>query len=118
MAIITVIAADDMGGILACGDGAVVAGTTGAYHLRVVDNVCRRPQVTVVAVLTNFCGLYMCRVLTSRIDAVMAAGAVGHNVSVIKSGREPCCRRMTVIAIVAAREVCRVLARGDGPIVA
>ena len=118
MAIITVIAAGDVGGILARSDNAVMAGTTGAQHLRVVDHVCRRPQVTVVAVLTDFGGLDMCRVLARRLDAVMAACTVGHNVGVIKSGREPSCRRMTIVAIVAAREVGRVLARGDYAIVA
>jgi len=110
MAIITVFAAGDVGGILARGDGAVMAGTTGAQHLRMVDHVCRCPQVTVVAVFTNFCGLDMRRVLAGRFDAVMATGTVGHNVSVIKGRREPSRRRMTVVAIVATREVRRVLA--------
>lgn len=110
VAVIALATRGDVSGILARRDRAIVTGITGAQYLGVVDHVCRCPQVTVVAILTNLGGLDVGRVLTGRFDAVMATGTVGHNVGVIKGRREPPRRRMAVITIVAAGEVRRILA--------
>ena len=110
MAVVTVVATDDMRGVLARSNCAVVAGTTGTQYLGVINQVGRCPQGAVVAVLANFGGPDVCRILASRIDAVMATGTIGSDVSVVESRWQPSRRGVAVVAIVAAREVSRVLA--------
>lgn len=48
----------------------------------------------------------------------MARGAIVRDIDVIKICRRPCNRRMTVVAIVAARNVSRVFARRIDAVVA
>ena len=55
--------------------------------------------------------------LARRIGAVVTADAVVGDVGVIEIRRYPGNRRMTVVAVVAARDMCRVFASRDGPVV-
>ena len=56
-------------------------------------------------------------VLARRIGAVVAADAIARDIDVIEVRRNPRNRCMTVIAVVAARDVRRVLARGGVAVV-
>ena len=70
------------------------------------------PDVGIVAILANVGRLDMRRALASRIRAVMATGAVVHNIDMVKIGRQPGDRRVAVVTIIAAGDMCRVLAGG------
>ena len=89
MAVVAVVAAGNVGRVLACGGVAVMAGETGAKDLRVIDHVGRHKRHVVVAVLADIGGIDMRRMLARRIGAVMAADAVGGDVGVVKVGRDP-----------------------------
>ena len=56
--------------------------------------------------------------LAGRVSAVVAAEAIIGNVDVVEIRRDPCDCRVAVIAVVAARDVRRVLARCCRSIVA
>jgi hypothetical protein len=70
--VVASVAAGYMRRILAFGDRAIVAGSTGTDHLCVVYPVCRREELTVVTVFTNVGRLDMCRTLADRSDTVVA----------------------------------------------
>lgn len=71
-----------------------------------------------MAVLTHVTRLHVGRVLACSVGTVMAAEAIARDVDVIEIRRQPGDRGMTIIAIVATRNVRRVLARGCDAIVA
>ena len=109
VAVIAVIAAGDVRRMLAGCRYAVVAGAAGADDLRVIDRQHRRPDVARVAILTNVTRLNMRRPFTGCVDPVMAAETVARDVHVVEVGRQPACRRVAVVAVVAARDVGRML---------
>ena len=84
MAIITVLATRYVSRMFARRCYAIVAGTTGAKNLRVVNREGWCPDIGVVAVLADICCQYVCRVLAGRFDTVMAAGAVASDSDVIE----------------------------------
>lgn len=100
-----------------CGD-AVMAGRAGTEHLGVVDPYHRDPRDGVMAILTNIGRLHVTGSLTGRVGPVVAAETVACDVYVIEVRREPCERRMAVIAVVAARDMRRVFAGRDRAVVA
>ena len=71
-----------------------------------------------MAVFTDIGRLGMCRVLTGCVRTVMAADTVTGNVDVIEIRGYPGDRAVTVIAVVAAGDVCRVLASSTDAVVA
>ena len=111
MAIIAVIAARDMPGILAVRNSAVMAGHARSQHLRVIHPVGRFPEDVVVAVFAHVGCRNVHRALTGGVYAVMATNAVAGDVHVVEVRRYPRDSRMTVIAIVAACDVIHILAR-------
>lgn len=110
MAIIAIVTARDMPGILAHRDRIVVARNAGAQHLNVIDTIRRLPEDIVVAVFANISRRHVCRAFARLVDAVVAADAVAGDVHVVEVRRYPRDSRMTVIAIVAARNVIHILA--------
>ncbi len=78
----------------------------------------RHPPVAVVAVFANIRRLYVRRAFASSIYAVVAVDAIVRNIDVIEVRRSPRERRMTVIAIVAARDMRGVLSGSDNAVVA
>lgn len=97
--------------VLTLGYDAVMAGATGAKHLRVVDRHHRRERCVGVAVLADICRLHVRRVFARGVYAVVALNAVVDDVYVTeRSGRERG-GRMTVIAVIAGGNVRRVFAR-------
>ena len=118
VAVVAVVAARYMSGVLACGGGAVMAGETGANNLRVIDHVGRHKRHVVVAVLADIGGIDMRWMFARRIGAVMAADAVGGDVGVIEVGRGPRTGCVAVVAVIATNKVGRMLARGGGAVMA
>ena len=112
VAIVTVVAARDVRRVFPGGDRAVVTGNAGTNDLDVVHCVGRRPDDVVVAVLADVGRVYVIRTFTSGRRAVVTGDAAVDDVCVIEVRRHPGRRRMTVVAVVAARNVRRVLARG------
>ena len=55
----------------------------------------------------------MLQVFASRNRTVVAAHTIASNISVIESCRQPCNRRMTVVAIITARNMIYALACRD-----
>jgi len=81
---------------------AVVTGRARPQHLGMVNGKNRREHIRGVAVFTHVRSLYVCRVLTGRVCAVMAAKAIARNIHVIEIRRQPRDSAVTVIAVVAA----------------
>ena len=118
MAIVAIVTTRDVGRVLAFSDDSVVTGEAGAYDLGMVNRVGRCEGHIVVAVLADVGRVDMRRVLAHRVGAVMAAHAVVRDVGVVKVGRYPGIRCMTIVAVIAARYVRRILTFGRDPIVA
>ena len=66
-----------------------------------------------MAIFTDIARQNMILILTDRICPVMATNAIVGVIRMIKGCRYPGNRRMTGIAIVAACDMCRVLADGN-----
>ena len=60
----------------------------------------------------------MCRTFSGRVYSIVAADAIAHDVEVIEIGGQPGCRRVAVLAVVATRYVCCILAGCRNAIVA
>ena len=110
MTVVAIITAGDMRWVLACRNDAVVAGAASADYLGVVHRVGWNPDIGVVTVLTNFRCQNVRRVLAGCFDAVVAACAIAGDTYVIKIRRQPAGCRMAVIAVIAARDMCWMLA--------
>ncbi len=89
-----------------------------SQNLRVIDPDDRCPGYRAVAILTYIGCLSVRRRFTGRIGAVVATETVARDADVIEIGRYPADGRVTVVAIVAAGNMCRVLASGDRTVVA
>ena len=87
MAVITGIAATDVRCVFANGRYAIVAGTTGADHLGVINRGRRLPQVGAVTVFADRSRLYVRRALTGGGGAIVATDAVTHDTGVIEGSR-------------------------------
>lgn len=92
-------------------DYAIVARATGADNLVVVHGVGRDPDIGRMAIFTNVSRKNMSRVLAGCFNPVVAAGAIARYADVIEVGGQPTDRCMTVVAVVAARNMRRMLAR-------
>lgn len=110
MAIIAVVAAGNMRCVLASGYSAVVTGSAGAQHLRVIYDDRGIPQVGAVTVLTDICRLYVGRALAGRFDSVMAARATRGYVRMIKNSGDPGYGLVAVVALFAGLDVTRMFA--------
>ena len=110
MAVVAIIAALDMIRILARCNNAIVTAAATTDDLCVIHGVSGREQVCRVTVLADVGRLDVGRVLAGCIDAVVAVETVAGDIDMIKVGRQPGYRRMAVIAVIAAGNVCRVLA--------
>jgi hypothetical protein len=107
-----------MRGMLAGGDDAVMAGVARADDLRMIDGHHGRKDIRRVAVFTDIGRLNVPAVLSGGLRTVMAAYTVTGDVDVIEIRGQPADRAVTVIAIVAACDVRRVLAGGDDAVMA
>jgi len=118
MTIIAVVATSDVRGVLARGRQAVVTGAAATDDLRVVNHVCRRPDVAVVAIFANVGGLYMRWGLAGGLDPIVAAETVPNDAGMVEIRRSPRVRRVAVITSIATVDMRRVFARGRDAVVA
>jgi len=99
MTVIAVVAADNMIGIFARCDDAIMAGTTAADDIEVIDRENGRERVCRMTVLTGIGRQNMADILAGCVGAVVTGDAIAHDVCVIKYGWRPCDRVVTVIAL-------------------
>ena len=85
MAVVTIIAARDVIGILACRDVAIMTGTAAAEHLRMIYRKWRHPDSRVVAILADIGCQWMGWILARRCDAIVTIDAAANDVGVVKS---------------------------------
>ena len=86
-------------------DRAIMARTTTADYLAVIDRIRRCPQRVVVTILTSVGRIDVRDTLTYGRYAIVTTGAVSRDARVIERGRNPGHRRVTVFADVVARNV-------------
>ncbi len=99
-----------MGGVLAGCRDAIMTGAATAQNLRMVDRVCGRERIGVMAVFADIGGLNVRRAFTGRLGTVVATDAVSGDVGVVEGRGHPAGCRVTVVAVVAAVYVSRMLA--------
>jgi len=87
VALITLVIGAEVSLILANRLHAVVAGRTGSEHLGMVDGDYRCENIRRVTVFAHIRRLYMRRILTGRIRAVMAAHTVTRDIHMIEVRR-------------------------------
>ena len=118
MAVIAVIAADDVVGVLARRDHTIVARTASAQHIGVIYGKYRGPAIRCMAVLADTGRQDVCRRLASRVDTIVARDAIAADVCVVEDSRHPCRGVMTVVALLAGGDMIRRLAGCLHPVVA
>ena len=116
MAVITVCATLNVSGVLTDGGHPVMTRAASAQHLSVINRESGCPDIRVMAVLADVGRLYVRRRLACRLNAVVAAHAVTRDIHVVKVCWQPTDSGVTVVAIGATGNVCRVLADGSGAI--
>jgi len=114
--VIAIVAACDVGRVLAGCGGAVMAGVTGPQHLGVIDSHHGGPEIRGVAILADIRRLNVRSILTGRVRAVMTARTVAGDAQVVEVRRQPGDGAVTVIAIVAAGNVSLVFAACGGAV--
>ena len=118
MTVVAGIAAGDMRRVLADRNDAVMAGGTGSQYLRVINSHHGREQIGGMAVFADIRCLNVVRVLTDRLRAVVTTDTVARDIQVIEVRRQPANRAVTIVTGIAAGDMRRVLANGNGAIVA
>ena len=83
-----------------------------------VDNVGRRPDVRIVAVLADVAGLNMRWSFAGGVRSIVAVDTAIRNIRVIEIRREPAHGRVTVIAILTTGNMRWMFARRGAAIVA
>jgi len=100
---------NEVPGVLAVRGCAVVTGRARAENLCVVNVQYRLPNIRRVAVFTNVCRKNVLRVLARRNSAVVTADAVTGYVRMIEICGQPGDGGVAVVAIIAARDMRRML---------
>ncbi len=103
--------------VLASCRKAVMTGAACSGYLSVVNDVHGRKHICVVAVLAHVGRRYMGWVFADGIRTVVAAPTVAGDIDVIEISRYPACGGMTIVTIIAAIHVRRVLAGGRNAVV-
>ena len=94
----------------------VVTGRTGSEHLRMIHADRRHPCRRGMAVFTDIGCEYVALVFARRIYSVVTAGTVSDDIRVIEIRRSPCHGRVAVVAVVPTRDMGRMLADGNCPV--
>ena len=109
MAVVAGVAAAYVVQVFPCRCDAVVAGTTNANNLHVIDDIGRCKYIGIMTILAHVAGLNVCRILAGSVDSVMAVDAVIRDICMIEIGWQPADRGMAVVAVIAALNMSRVL---------
>jgi len=110
MAALAITSTLDMLWMLAHCCRAVVTAAASADDLRMINPNHRCPCRVAVAVFADIGAQHMLRVFTGRRGAIMAADAIACYIRVIEVRRHPAIGGMTSLAVVAARDMLRILA--------
>lgn len=105
MAVIAVVAAENMRRVFAGRCLTVVARIAATQYLRVIHGIDRRPGDTAVAVLTDICRIHVCWMLAGGVHAVVATEAIPRDVRMIENCRCPQGARVAIIALVAGNNM-------------
>ena len=95
-------------GILADRSRAVVAGRTGAEYLGVIYVKRGRPDSWCMTVFAGVCRKCVLRILACCYRAVVTTETIAIDIGVVKIRGQPRDCSMAIVAIVAARNVCRM----------
>ena len=104
--------------VFAGSDRAVMAGRTDTDNLRVIDRYCRLEKRCAVTIFANIARQYMVLIFANRIRPIVTANAIADVVRMIEGCRYPAIGRMTCVAIVARRDMGRILAHCDRVVMA
>ena len=118
VAIVTGVAAGEVGGMLAGGYDAIVTGAAGTDYLRVINGEHRRKYVGAVAVFTDISCLNVCLVFACCLHTVVTVDAISGDIQVIEIRRQPSSRRVAVVTGIAAGQMIQIFATSDNAIVA
>ena len=118
MALATIYRRTEMTRVHSSRISAIVTGRTGAQNLVVVDRVCWYEYRGVVAVFADIGRKHVSRSFAGGVTTIVATGAIIRDVGMVKVRRSPGDGRVAVIAIVATRDVRRVLADRRGAVMA
>ena len=114
VAVITVVATGKVRRVLAFCRHAIVAGETGANHLRMVDHVGRRKRRNVMTIFADVCGVDVSRVLANGIGAVMAAETIAGDAGMVEIGWRPGDSCVAIVTGITAGDVrCMLTCRGS-----
>lgn len=114
VAIVTGVAACNMGRVLASCDNAIMAIAAGPDDLRVINGEDWREYIGVVTVFANISCLNVSRRFANSIDSVVTVNTVTRDIHMVKIRRQPAQRRVAVIAGIATGDMSQVLAsRGN-----
>lgn len=117
VAIVTGIAAANVGRCFSLRRDVVVTRGASARHLGMVNSIHRRPRVAVMAILTNISCQHMRRRFAGRLDAVVATAAIVDDTDVVEVRGTPGIGGVTVVTGIAAIDMGRMLARCDHAVV-
>lgn len=78
-----------------------------------VDRVSGSPRIGRVAIFAHVAGLHMAGILAGCVGTVVTAGTVACDIHVVEIGGQPARRRVAVLTVVAAADVCRGLSGRD-----
>lgn len=110
--VVAIITTDNVVGIFAGSDNAVVAGAATTQHRTVIDRKCRCKGICCMTILARVDRQDVGRILADRVDTVMAGDAVAGDVRMIKNSRRPCRGVVAVIALFTGCDMRRRLAGG------
>ena len=117
MAILAIVAARNMCGMLAGCGNAVVAGSAGSEYLAVINHEDGRKNAGCVAVLTYVRCLHMRRRFACCAGAVVACSTAACDIGVIKIRGKPAICRMAIVTVIVAGDVRRMFATRSNAIV-
>jgi len=118
MTVVARVAAGYVSQVFACRNDSIVTAAAGTDDLGVIDGQHRRKDVGGMAVFTDIRRSNVPAILANCFRTVVTTNAVAGNIQVIKICRQPTHGAMTVIAGIAARDMCQVFAEGNDAVVA
>ncbi len=105
VAVVAVVAADNVIGVFASRRHAVVTRTASSQDIRVIDREYRIPRCCVVAVLAGICYENMRRNFSSRIGTVVTVDAIARDIRVVEYSRQPCACIVAVVTLLTGSDM-------------
>ena len=118
MTVVACVAAGYVSQVFARRNDPIMTTAASADDLGVIDGHHRGKDIGGMAVFTDIRRSNMPAILANRFRTVVTTNAVAGNIQVIEIRRQPTHGAMTVIAGIAARDMCQVFAEGNDAVVA